>query len=217
MKRHFLITVLTVAAATGYPVMRVAAQGSPAPPTAAATVEVSGGTVTFDAATNVSAISVHGKSTDVRGRAVVRQAGEAIAIEQLEAHVPVKTLRTGLGLRDDHMRKHIFTTSDGQVPDLEFLSERTSCSPASPGESTCNVSGKLTIRGIERPFTIALKVKKTGDAYTAQGDSVVKLSTYGIERPSQFAVTTTDDVRLHLEFTARPAANSVAARTGVIR
>jgi polyisoprenoid-binding protein YceI len=217
MKRHFVITVLTVAAATALPVTRVGAQGSPAPAAAGSTVEVRGGTATFDAPTNVSAISVHGKSTEVQGRAVVRQAGDGIAIDQLEANLPVKSITTGLGLRDDHMRKHIFTTSDGQMPDLKFSSETASCAPASSGESTCTLSGTLAIRGAGRPFTIALKVKKTGDAYHAEGDSIVKLSTYGIERPSQFAVTTTDDVKLHLEFTAKPAANAIASRTGGVR
>ncbi len=211
MKRHFAMTILA-AVATAPLVARPAAQATPASATAAP-VEVQGGTATFDTDTNVPAISVHGKSTDVRGRALIRQTGDAIAIEQMEATLPVKSISTGMGMRDEHMRKYIFTTTDGQVPDLTFMSERAECSRTG-GDSTCKVSGKLTIRGTARPFAIALKVQKAGDGYKAQGDSVVKLSAYGIERPSQLGVTTTDDVKLHLELTAKPAAS---ARAGAIR
>jgi hypothetical protein len=42
----------------------------------------------------------------------------------------------------------------------------------------------------------------------------VKLSSYGIERPSQLGVTTADDVKLHLEFTVKPAAPAVAVLKG---
>jgi polyisoprenoid-binding protein YceI len=177
-------------------------------------VEVREGTATFDADTNVGAITVHGKSTNVRGRAVVRQAGDAIVIEQVEAVLPVKTISTGMDLRDEHMRKYVFTTSGGQVPDVKFVSERTEGSPGSGSESTCQVAGNLTIRDTPRPFSIALKVQKAGDGYRAKGDSVVKLSSYGIERPSQLGVTTADDVKLHLEFTVKPAAPAVAVLKG---
>ena len=77
------------------------------------------------------------------------------------------------------------------------------------------VSGQLTIRGTERPFAITLNVKKVGNAYRAAGDGIVKLSTYGIARPSQLGVTTSDEVKLHLEFTAK--ASQMLARGGDVR
>ena len=55
-------------------------------------VAVESGTATFHVDTNISAISVKGKSTAVRGRAVVKQAPEGLTIEQIEASVPVNTL-----------------------------------------------------------------------------------------------------------------------------
>ncbi len=217
MKRHFAIAILAASTAAAPLAARTPGQSASEPAAATAPVEVKGGTATFDTGTNVPAISVHGKSTDVRGRALIRQAGDAIAIEQLEATLPVSSISTGMGLRDEHMRKYVFTTTEGQVPDLKFVSEKAECTRSSGSESTCNVAGHLTIRGTPRPFAIALKVQKAGDGYKAQGDSVVKLSAYGIERPSQLGVTTTDDVKLHLEFTAKPTASASAARSGGIR
>ncbi len=74
---------------------------------------------------------------------------------------------------------------------------------AGGGQSICTVSGQLTIRGTQRPFAMTLQVTGTGGGYRAAGLGTVKLSAWGIAQPSQFGVTTTDDVKLRLEFTAR--------------
>ena len=177
-------------------------------------IEVHGGTVTFDASTNVSAISVHGKSSALEGHARVRQTEQGLAIEAVEASVSVSTLATGMGLRDSHMRKYVFTTADGQVPDVKLDAGRAVCSPASSHDMTCQLSGNLVIRGVLRPFTVALKVSESGGTFRAAGDADVKLSAYQIERPSQLGVQTADDVKLHLEFTGRPAANMTAVNRG---
>jgi polyisoprenoid-binding protein YceI len=177
-------------------------------------IEVHGGTVTFDASTNVSAISVHGKSSALEGHARVRQTEQGLAIEAVEASVPVSTLVTGMGLRDSHMRKYVFTTADGLVPDVKLDAGHAVCSPASSHDMTCELSGNLEIRGVLRPFTVALKVSESGGTFRAAGDADVKLSAYQIARPSQLGVQTADDVKLHLEFTGRPAANMTAVNRG---
>ena len=48
-------------------------------------VDIHGGTVVFDAATNVPAIGVNGKSTALEARARIRQSADSLVIEQLEA------------------------------------------------------------------------------------------------------------------------------------
>ena len=180
----------------------------------AATVAVNGGTASFDATTNVSAVSIHGKSNALEARVQVRRAAEGLVLEQIEATVPVKTLGTGMGLRDEHMRKHVFTTPDGQVPDLHFTAEKAVCPGNAGGETTCQVSGNLSIRGVARPFTMALKIREAnGSTFRAAGDGIVKLSAYGIPQPSQFGVKTTDEVKLHLEFTGKQT-TTVSANAG---
>jgi polyisoprenoid-binding protein YceI len=178
------------------------------------TIEVHGGTVTFDASTNVSAISVHGKSSSLEGHARLRQTEQGVAIESVEASVPVESLNTGMGLRDSHMRKYVFTTADGQMPELKLDAGHAVCAPAAGHDMTCQLSGNLAIRGIERPFAIALKISETGGTFRAAGDADVKLSAYAIERPSQLGVQTADDVKLHLEFTGRTVASISAANRG---
>jgi polyisoprenoid-binding protein YceI len=189
---------------------RGAAAGAPA------LVEVLGGTVSFDVTTNLPVLSVHGKSTGLLGRARVRQGAGDVVLEQLEATVPVMSIGTGIGQRDEHMRKLVFTAPDGRLPDLRLVSERSTCGTAGAGRETrCQVSGQLSIRGAARPFTIELKVKDDNGRFRASGDTMVKLSSYGIERPSQLGVTTADEVTLHVEFTAGPCNGELAsAREG---
>lgn len=175
------------------------------------TVEVHGGTVTFDAATNVSAISVHGKSSALEGHARVRQTEQGLTIEQVEASVPVTSLATGMGLRDSHMRKYVFTTADGQTPDVKLDAGHAACAPAAGHDITCQLSGNLAIRGLLRPFSMTLKISESSGTFRAAGDADVKLSAYQIERPSQLGVQTDDDVKLHLEFTGHQAASMTAA------
>jgi len=177
----------------------------------AAVVEVHGGTAAFAVDTNVPAISVHGKSNALEAKVRVHQQAESTILEGLEAAVPVKTLGTGMGMRDEHMRKYIFTTSDGQVPDVRFVADRAVCPKSASGQpATCQVSGTLAIRGTPRPFTIALKVSGAGDAFRASGDGAVLLSAYGIERPSQLGVQTADEVKLRFDFTAKQTSRPVA-------
>ena len=184
---------------------------------AANVVEVRGGTAVFVVDTNISAISVHGKSKALTARLRLRQGPDGAVLEGIEAAVPVKSLGTGMELRDEHMRKYIFTTGDGQLPDLQFSADRAVCSKTAARQSTCALSGKLAIRGTARPFMVVLKVSEDGDTFRAVGDGTVTLSVYGIERPSQLGVKTADDVKLRFDLTAKQIGPRTVATTGTVR
>jgi polyisoprenoid-binding protein YceI len=177
--------------------------------TETATIAVQGGTATFIANTNVAAVSIKGKSTALVAKLNLKRVAEGLELEHIDARLQVKTLLTGMGLRDTHMRKYVFTTADGQVPDLHFEGANTTCS-GTARETACQVAGMLTIRGIARPFVLPLKIREDGAGFKASGDGVVKLSAYDIERPSELGVKMTDDVQLHFDFAAKPVAGEVA-------
>jgi polyisoprenoid-binding protein YceI len=152
---------------------------------------------------------VHGKSTELDARASVRDSPDGLVLESVEATLAVKSLATGMGVRDAHMRKLVFTSSDGTMPDLTFVSRGAACTPdPAKRQSACIVSGELAIRGIPRPFTMTLTVGRDGRAFHASGDGLLKLSAYGIERPTEFGVRVSDAVKLHFDFTAHPAAEA---------
>lgn len=204
--------ILTAAlATTGLAV--AATSGVSASPVEPATLEVSRGTVSFDVATNVGVLKVHGESKTLQGRARVREGPAGMVLEQLQASVPVNALKTGISLRDEHMRKRVFTTSTGEAPDLGFVASAATCSPGEGGrETVCSAAGELTIRGTTRPFSILLKVSEKNGVFHVTGDGLVRLSAYAIERPSQLGVTTADEVKLRFDFTVRRAGdNSLAS------
>ena len=182
----------------------------------ASTVQVDKGVATFDDGTNVSVFSVHGTSKDLQARVKVRDAGDQMMLEQVEAWVPVKSIATGMGVRDEHMRKYVFVTQDGKMPDLKFTASEVTCPAARGGEVECPVAGQLAIRGVAKPFTMVLKVRSEGGgaAFRAAGAGTVKLSDYGIERPSQFGVKTDNLVKLRVDFSGKSTAAMAANRGG---
>ena len=201
--RHWLAAAITLVSLSAALTDAVAAG------TEALVVDIHGGTVVFDVATNVPAIGINGKSTALEGRARIRQSADGFVIEQLEAALPVGTLNTGMALRNEHMRKAVFTTPGGLLPDVRFVADRVMCS-GSGRAKTCQLSGDLIIRDARRSFAIALKVNDEGNAFRAVGDGVVKLSTYGITPPSQLGVTTMDDVKLHVDFVVKRGDDRIA-------
>jgi polyisoprenoid-binding protein YceI len=179
-----------------------------------AMVGVNQGTISFEVATNVPALRVHGKSTSLAARARVGAGPDRFVLEQIEAIVPVRSLETGMALRDDHMRKYIFTTAAGDIPDVQFSGDRTECAKSDPRRATCTVSGALTIRGTAKPFAMTVTISEENGTIRAAGSGIVKLSAYGIEQPSQLGVRTTDDVKLKLELTVKRSSPAATSTTG---
>jgi polyisoprenoid-binding protein YceI len=194
--------------------LMLATLAAQAPAAAAGTgdplLQVAEGTVTFEVATNIPALRVHGKSTAVRANVRAELGTRGIAISEIDATVPVVSLKTGLALRDDHMRHRVFTDDHGRTPDLRFVGERFECSPAAAQRSACRVEGTLHVRGVTRPFAIALVVKDDRGVFRVSGSGTVRLSDYGIDRPSQLGVTTADDVALTVDLVVRAVARQVA-------
>ena len=173
---------------------------------------VASGTASFVVNTTVPALSVKGKSNALHARARIQHSADGLQVEDIQATLPVKSIVTGMSLRDEHMRRYIFTTSDGTTPDVQFEAARSTCTTTAgkSNETTCQIQGTLAIRGVARPFSIPLKVREDGSAFRAAGDSTVKLSDYGIEQPSQFGVKTSNEIQLHIEFTGKEGTETAA-------
>jgi polyisoprenoid-binding protein YceI len=176
-------------------------------------LHVTKGSVTFEVGTNIPALRVHGKSDAIRANLRAELGQQGIAISEVDATVTVSSLRTGLALRDDHMRKRVFTDDHGQMPDLRFVGERFACRPAAGGRSACTVEGALDVRGVTKPFAITLSVREDRGVFRVSGSGTVRLSDYGIERPSQLGVTTGNEVTLTLDLVV----GATALQVGMVR
>jgi len=182
-------------------------------------VSIEAGSASFEAGTNVPGIEIKGASSNLSGRANVSHGASGLVIDQIHVTLPVKSLATGMKVRDEHMRKYIFTNADGQVPDVEFAADQVTCRKNGGAEDfLCQVAGSLTIRGVAHAFSTALNVKEqssaAGATFRASGDGVVKLSDYGIPLPKQFGVSTTDEVKLKISFVGRTSPTQTAGSGG---
>jgi len=206
--RSFILALAAIASAS--------AQSSAANAAKSQLVAVDNGVASFHVRTNIPALEVSGKSAALQARVLMHRDADGVKLERIEAWVSAATLKTGMSLRDEHMRKRIFTTSGGEVPDLRFESGDVNCPGVAPGrEATCAITGTLAIRGASRSFSIPLKVRQEGNgtAFRAIGDGVVKLSDYGIEQPSQLGVKTSNEVSIHLDLSVKEA-DLVATASG---
>ena len=176
-------------------------------------VVIERGKATFTVATNMPGLSVKGKSDALHVRAQIRREPEGLIFEHIEASLQVKTLATGIALRDQHMREYVFRTSNGEVPDMHFEAANVPCPGVVPTrEATCKVAGSLNIRGIPRDFSIRLKIREgnPNPVFRAGGDGLVKLSDYGIEPPTQFGVKTANEIQIHIEIPETSASANTA-------
>jgi polyisoprenoid-binding protein YceI len=182
-------------------------------------VDVQSGFASFEAATNMPGVEVKGKSNALSAHVDLSRDDNNLLIEQIKATLPVKSLATGMKVRDEHMRKYIFTAADGSEPDLQFIAAPIRC-PAGSHEFTCEIAGSMSIRGVARPFSMQLRVKEQSGSlpvFHASGDAILKLSDYGIEPPSQFGVKPANQVKFHVDFNAKGTASLSASTTGGTR
>ena len=169
----------------------------------AAGIQSSNGVLTFEAPTNVTGVEIKGKSTSLTALADVSASGSQLLVRDIQVSVPVNSLATGMKVRDEHMRRYIFRTNTGNEPDLRFAAGSAACSALAAREYQCAVEGTLEVRGTAKPAGFTVKVKAEGGSFHASFDAVIKLSAFGIERPSQFGVRPADEVKVHVEFTAK--------------
>lgn len=174
---------------------------------------VEGGAATFRSATNIAGLEVNGASKAVTAQAEIEVVGTGLSIRKVDATVPVRSLSTGMKMRDEHRRKYIFTTASGEQPDLRFEAEGMTCPAGTQGhEFACRLNGALSFRGVTRPFILNLKAREQGTAvFRVTGDGTVKLDDFGVTPPEQFGVKVKNEVEIRLDFVGKQVAPVVAA------
>lgn len=111
--------------------------------------------------------------------------------------VPLGNLKTGIDLRDRHMREKYLEV--GKYPNAELVVDRSAIKfPADGAESSGNVNGTMTIHGQSKPVVVAYKAKRSGSAYDVSGSLRVNIKEYGVEVPSYLGVTVKPDVDVAL-------------------
>ncbi|WP_373497190.1 YceI family protein [Aquiflexum sp.] len=118
-----------------------------------------------------------GKSSDLNGLVDLDK-------NMLDFYIDLNTLKTGIGLRDRHMRENYLETK--KYPYAEFTGKIASGINLSSGQSkSVTAKGKFKIHGIEREIEVPGKLTAISDSeLQLEAEFKVLLSDYKIDIPS---------------------------------
>jgi polyisoprenoid-binding protein YceI len=115
--------------------------------------------------------------------------------------VDLKTLETGIGLRDTHMRDQYLEVQKGE----QFAAARLNrirlagIDPANPA-GTGTFTGMLTLHGVEREVTGKAEVKSAGESLQVLATFPVNVSDFNIQKPRYLGVGVKDEVTVAVRF-----------------
>jgi len=81
------------------------------------------GSVKFTASTNVRMFRFSGDVKELSST-LIRKNGK---LSSFELHIPVKSIKTGMDIRDKHTQERIFTAADGSLPDISYVATQAEC------------------------------------------------------------------------------------------
>jgi polyisoprenoid-binding protein YceI len=114
---------------------------------------------------------------------------------------PLTNLKTGIGLRDKHLRNYLHTD---QHPNASLLIERDKLKLPAEGQTVENTSiGQFTLNGVTKPVKFRYKAKRMGSDYLVQGMSELNIKEFAIEQPCYLGVCVDPNVKLKVAFKAR--------------
>jgi polyisoprenoid-binding protein YceI len=125
----------------------------------------------------------------------------------------LRTLETGIGLRDQHMRDTYLEVGRGEGFDTAVLSDlRLGDVDLQSFRGRTEFTGTLLLHGVRKPVTGKVEVRRGGDAVDLQATFPVTLSEFGIARPAYLGVGVADVVQVKVALSAQPAAVSASTR-----
>jgi polyisoprenoid-binding protein YceI len=127
--------------------------------------------------------------------------------------VALGTLDTGIGLRNEHLRRKYLQVDRGPGFGQAVLSE-ISLGGADPRavQGKTRFSGTLLLHGTKRPIAGEATVRRDGSGVRVEASFPVSVSAFGIEKPQYLGVGVTDQVTVNVSLLAQPSDGSEATR-----
>lgn len=111
--------------------------------------------------------------------------------------VDLRTLKTGIGLRDRHMRDNYLEVAKG--PGFETATLEGIQIEKLDGKTTFN--GTLVLHGERRAVSGLATIARQGGGYTVEAEFPVRVSEFNIPKPSYLGVGVQDQVRIKIALT----------------
>jgi polyisoprenoid-binding protein YceI len=115
--------------------------------------------------------------------------------------VPLGNLRTGIDLRDRHMKEKYLEVD--KFPTATLTVARGSLKlPTADAEVKDSAQGTMTLHGVSKPVTFRYGAKLEDGVNAVHGSVRVNMKEFGIEVPSYLGVTVKPDVDVSVRFKA---------------
>jgi polyisoprenoid-binding protein YceI len=143
--------------------------------------------------------SFDAKTTAISG-AVTASATDARALDGSVA-VDLRTLDTGIGLRNEHLRDNYLEVTKGPGFDMATLSDidLKGLNPEVP-EGKGSFTGVLKLHGVTNTVTGAVDVRQAGAALRVKASFPLNLTDYSIRQPRYLGVGVKDTITVEVAF-----------------
>lgn len=120
---------------------------------------------------------------------------------KLTITVPVHNLKTGIGLRDKHLKKYLEVS---QYPNATLEIERSKLTlPENDQTVRSSATGSFTLHGVTKPLKFTYKALRTGSDYHVQALATVDIRDHKIEVPCYLGVCVEPEVKLKVKLKLR--------------
>lgn len=157
------------------------------------------GAVSFDAIGKPSALKIHAKGDAPKGQFRVKDGKVSGA-----ATFKLDSLDSGIGMRNDHMKKRYLETD--KFPEAKLtLADLPLPSGFAASEFSANevpFKGTLSLHGAEKPVEGTLKLSRGGGNLAINAKFVVKIDDFLIKSPSFAGITMAKEVNCAVEMMA---------------
>jgi polyisoprenoid-binding protein YceI len=120
---------------------------------------------------------------------------------KLKITVPVTNLKTGIALRDRHLRKYLETDKYANAT-LEVERSKLKL-PGNDKEVEASATGDFTLHGVTRATKFNYKAARTGSDYHVQALATIDITDFKIEQPCYLRVCVDKEVKLKVKFKLR--------------
>jgi polyisoprenoid-binding protein YceI len=111
---------------------------------------------------------------------------------------PLTALKTGISVRDDHVRKALETN---QFPASELEVQHAALKTPKAGETiTADASGSLKLHGVTKPTPFHYTATRDGNKIKVTGTARVNTNDFGIKVPNYLGITVKPDVDVSVKF-----------------
>lgn len=120
---------------------------------------------------------------------------------KLTISASLTNLKTGIGLRDKHLRGYLKTN---QHPQATLVVERSKLTvPADNQTVKGKAKGDFTLNGVTKPVEFKYQAKRTGSDYHVQGITKIDIRDFKVEVPCYLGVCVEPQVSINVKFKLR--------------